>query len=333
MGAGVTSPPTSRAVRRIGVVGCGAVAQQTYALTLPRVAGLEVAYVSDLDPDAAEALGKKLGARVASLEELCGDVEAVLVATPPGTHYALVRRCLEAGVSVVCEKPFLGKAAEAEELAGLAEARGVGLRVAHFRRTFPGLRHARELLASGVLGAVRRVDVAEGGRFAWEARSGYVTKDVLGGVMFDTGSHSLDMMLFGGSWDLEPLTVDVGWVRRDRPEPSHELEAEFVLHTEGGEIAVHVHLSRYEALANRIRYEATNGVLEMPVGLRDRLRLSGPRGSVVLAVRDVPAALTDCFLSQWERVFGDDPAAVDEFRARRFVGLTAILEALAQEQS
>ena len=53
-------------------------------------------------------------------------LEAVAIATPPHTHYALVRRALEAGKHVLVEKPLARTADEAAELVALAEERGPG---------------------------------------------------------------------------------------------------------------------------------------------------------------------------------------------------------------
>ena len=52
-------------------------------------------------------------------------IEAVAIATPPHTHYRLVRRALEAGKHVLVEKPLARTRREAAELIALAEDRGL----------------------------------------------------------------------------------------------------------------------------------------------------------------------------------------------------------------
>jgi predicted dehydrogenase len=67
------------------------------------------------------------------------DVNAVVVATPTVTHYAVVRDALEAGKHVLCEKPLTRRGGEAWELVKLARDRGVKLMVGHVFLFNPGI--------------------------------------------------------------------------------------------------------------------------------------------------------------------------------------------------
>jgi len=80
------SGDASTAHERVGIVGCGALTRTNYAGSLPRVAGVRVACVHDLDSRAAALAAKQFGAAAVSLDALCGQVDTVIVATPPGTH-------------------------------------------------------------------------------------------------------------------------------------------------------------------------------------------------------------------------------------------------------
>ena len=72
----------------------------------------------------------------ASMEELLGDpqIELVVVNTPSYTHYEYAKKALLAGKHLVVEKPFTGNAAEALELAKLADEKGRKLSVFQNRR-------------------------------------------------------------------------------------------------------------------------------------------------------------------------------------------------------
>lgn len=316
---------------RLAIVGCGTVAQVNYSRTLPRVAGIEVTLVSDLRTEAAEALASKMGARVATFEQILEQADAVIVATPPSSHFELVRRALERVPLVVCEKPFVPTVREARELVVVAERTGHRLLVGHFRRTFAALRMARELVQTGVMGRVTAIDIAEGGRFAWEAESGYVFKDPFGGVLFDTGSHSIDMALYVTLLDGQKIEPIVHQVVRDRAEPSHEIRAEVTLRTPSGEVDLLVRLSRYRALANRLHVTFERGSLDVSVGPRGNVRLNGPSGSTVLHAVDAHNDFDLAFIDQWYAMFGQTGADVP-FRAERFVGLTAVIEAIAKTE-
>jgi predicted dehydrogenase len=254
-------------------------------------------------------------------------VDAVIVATPPATHRDLVARSLRAGRIVACEKPFVARAAEAAQLAAQSERAGCALHVAHFRRTYPSVRLARRLIAGGTYGSVQRIEVHEGGRFDWSPRSGYVTRDAMGGVLFDTGSHSLDMALYAAGLDSETLSVDVQRVQRERAEPAHEIAADFALRGGFGTIEVSLRLSRYESLANRIRFSLERATLDVSTSLRAALRVTGPGGSAIEHGDGAGATVFDCFVEQWRAIFG--ARRDNAFQVRRFIGLTGVLEALS----
>ena len=79
-------------------------------------------------------------------------VEAVAIATPPSTHYALVRAALEAGKHVLVEKPLATTSADAEELVRLAEERELVLMPGHTFVYSPPVNKVRELIRTGELG-------------------------------------------------------------------------------------------------------------------------------------------------------------------------------------
>ena len=82
------------------------------------------------------------------------DVEAVVIATPVPTHYALARSALGAGKHVFVEKPPAMHAHEMEELVRLAEERGRVLMPGHLLLYHPGVHKLKELVDSGSLGEV-----------------------------------------------------------------------------------------------------------------------------------------------------------------------------------
>ncbi|NIA21579.1 MAG: Gfo/Idh/MocA family oxidoreductase [Anaerolineaceae bacterium] len=84
---------------------------------------------------------------------MAGDgIDAVVIATPAPTHFALARQALEAGKHVYVEKPMTLAVAEAEELVRLAEARGRKLMVGHLLEYHPCVRKLKALIDDGRLG-------------------------------------------------------------------------------------------------------------------------------------------------------------------------------------
>src|SRR5262249_25716171 len=82
------------------------------------------------------------------------EVEAVVIATPVPTHYALAKQALEAGKHVFVEKPPAMRAVEMDELVTLAEERGLVLMPGHLLLYHPGVLKLKELIDTGELGDV-----------------------------------------------------------------------------------------------------------------------------------------------------------------------------------
>ncbi|MBV4495719.1 Gfo/Idh/MocA family oxidoreductase [Pseudomonas sp. SWRI12] len=127
-----------------------------------------VAAALDIDPTRGRVFGQQLGIDpercypdYLSLFELEAQrpdgIEAVSIATPNGTHYAITRAALEAGLHVVCEKPLCFTLEQAEALRSLAHAKGriVGLTYGYAGHQLIEL--ARTMIAAQELGEIRMV--------------------------------------------------------------------------------------------------------------------------------------------------------------------------------
>ncbi|MCY0872340.1 MAG: Gfo/Idh/MocA family oxidoreductase [Acidithiobacillus caldus] len=100
--------------------------------------------VFDQDAERAAAVAAELGCTAfASLEELLAGVDAISIATPTSTHFAVATEALRAGVHCLVEKPFTLDLAEAEALEALAAQVGKVLAVGHIERAHPAIRHLR----------------------------------------------------------------------------------------------------------------------------------------------------------------------------------------------
>jgi predicted dehydrogenase len=82
------------------------------------------------------------------------DLDAVVIATPVPTHYALAKQALEAGKHVFVEKPPAMRAAEMDELVALADAQDRVLMPGHLLLYHPGVLKVKELIDKGELGDV-----------------------------------------------------------------------------------------------------------------------------------------------------------------------------------
>jgi len=299
-----------------------------YSQILNSQPGYHVGYVCDRSADQAEAAASMFGAKVASLEELAADSDAVIIAAPPASHLSLVEATIAPDRTVLCEKPLMTSSGDARAAVEMAAQAGSRLYVGHFRRTFPNVRLARELANLGLIGRVTSISACEGGRFTWRTTSDYPVKDVTGGVLWDTGSHTLDMALHAAGLDtLQVTDIEVDRVRRDKQEPSHDISADFGFQANGDQVRGHLHVSRKDALPNLIQIDGTTGSIAFVAGLDDAVRLTTPRGSTVLRAGLEHSEQLECFELQVRRILTGEGA--DDFKADRFIGQIEILEAVA----
>jgi predicted dehydrogenase len=162
-----------------------------------------VAAVAARDGSRARAFAAKHGiARVhESYEALIADpdLDAVYNPLPNGLHGKWTRAALAAGKHVLCEKPFTANAAEAREIAGLAAKSDRVVMEAFHYRYHPLALRTEQIIASGELGKLERVEAAlcfPLPKFS-DIRYNY---SLAGGAMMDAGCYAVHMArTFGGS--------------------------------------------------------------------------------------------------------------------------------------
>ncbi len=140
---------------RAAIVGCGKMADQ-HALQIRRIPRAQLVATCDAEPLMARQLAERFNipAWHADVEGLLASArpDVVHVTTPPRSHLAVGRACLEAGVSVYIEKPFTLNTADAEELITLAERTGAKLTAGHNGQFTHAMIRARRLVEEGFLG-------------------------------------------------------------------------------------------------------------------------------------------------------------------------------------
>ena len=144
---------SSRRTLRIGIVGCGKIADQHVA-AIQRVSDCEVVALCDQELLMARQLGERCGvtACVTDLQDLLSIVDVVHITTPPQSHFPLARNCLESGKHVYLEKPFTVTAGQAESLVKLADDRNVKLTAGHNLQFTLEMLEMRRLVEEGFLG-------------------------------------------------------------------------------------------------------------------------------------------------------------------------------------
>ena len=187
---------------RLGVAGLG----RAFSVMLPTLsadARLELVAGADPRAEARQRFAADFGARTyASVGELCADdrVEVVYVATPHQFHADHVAIAAQHGRHVLVEKPMALTITDCRAMIEDAEAAGVQLVVGHSHSFDAPIRRAREIVETGIVGAVRMITAFNYTDFLYRPRrpEELVTAQG-GGVIFNQAAHQIDIVrLLGG---------------------------------------------------------------------------------------------------------------------------------------
>ncbi|HTI03303.1 MAG TPA: Gfo/Idh/MocA family oxidoreductase [Acidisoma sp.] len=132
---------------RIGVLGCGPIAQFAHFESCTKASNADLYAICDVAEDlrtrmaATHAPEKTFAEYDAMLAD--PDVEAVIIATSDAFHVPASLRALEAGKHVLCEKPIGVSVEEVEQLRDAAARAGRILQIGHMKRFDPGLQAAK----------------------------------------------------------------------------------------------------------------------------------------------------------------------------------------------
>src|SRR5260221_10710377 len=141
---------------KVGIVGCGKIADD-HLSQIQRIDGCEVVGVCDSEILMAQQLAERfcIRHRFDDLDEMLSAVSpnVVHITTPPASHFALAKRCIEFGSHVYVEKPFTVTEQEARDLIAIAQESGRKLTVGHDDQFRHVARRMRESVHSGYLGA------------------------------------------------------------------------------------------------------------------------------------------------------------------------------------
>ena len=187
---------------RWGFLGCGNVVRKKSGEAFRSVPYSTIAAIMRRDLSAAEDAARYFGAEsfCSSVEQLLSsNIDAVYIATPPGLHKEQALQCLAAGKPVYLEKPFARNYTEARALTEAFQHAGIPLYVGHYRRALPRFLKIRQLLESGAIGQVQRVDFCLNRIFdPTEAAAKWLYNPVLsgGGKFYDIAPHTVDIFQF-----------------------------------------------------------------------------------------------------------------------------------------
>lgn len=247
---------------RVAVVGCGAVAELAHLPALAKLPEVRVTVLVDPNRERRERLARQFNVEHTSAE-LAGRFdlfEAAIVAVPHALHAPIGVQLLARGKAVLLEKPMATSVAECEMLLRAAEQSGALLAVGLMRRFYRAHQFVRRLLIEGALGKIRTFDFQEGFIYNWPVASDFFFRKETagGGVLMDTGAHTLDCLLH---WLGDFAEVEY----RDDARGGVEANCLLKLRLQNGATGT-VELSRTRQLRNTAIIAGERGSVEVSLG-------------------------------------------------------------------
>jgi UDP-N-acetyl-2-amino-2-deoxyglucuronate dehydrogenase len=251
---------------RFGLVGCGVISP-LHAQAITSLPDAELSAAADIDPEKAQKLAVRYGARAyTNMDEMLTHehLDVVVVCTPSGMHGEYACRAMRAGRHVIVEKPMEIHLETIDEMLRVQQETGVKLAVISQHRFDPAVQQVRSLVEENALG---RLVLGNAIIPWWRSQAYYDSGDWRGtwqldggGVLMNQSIHYIDLL----QWMMGPVSSITAYADT----LGHRMETE--------DVAVAVLRFASGALGT---ITATTGAYP---GLAARLELFGNRGSAVI---------------------------------------------------
>ena len=190
-----------------GIIGCGDVTELKSGPAFNKVPHSELVAVMRRDAEKAKDYAQRHNVPKFYSDgyELIHDpgINAIYIATPPGSHEMYALAAINAGKPVYVEKPMALDFAAANNIVKLAKGKRVQLTVAHYRNAQPFFRKIKALLEESAIGTIKNAALLFNRTALTEAdlaqpqKAWRVDPAVSGGVLFhDMAPHQLGLMLY-----------------------------------------------------------------------------------------------------------------------------------------
>lgn len=258
---------------RWGMIGTGDVTERKSAPSFNKLEGSRLVAVGNRTPEKAEDYAHRHGISSWHKDPFevirNSEVDAVYLATPPGSHMDYALEAIRAGKPVYIEKPMARTWDECRIINKKAENAGVPVFVAYYRRSLDYFLKVKELINSGVLGRSLHVNMQQyfpareedfhPEALPWRVKPG----DSGGGYFHDMGCHALDILffIFGDPLEVSGSVCNAGGLYA----PEDTISASLLLPGDLMVTGSWSFVSPHEYQKDRIKIVGENGSLEFSV--------------------------------------------------------------------
>ena len=302
---------------RIGLLGVGRIGIMHARILAPKVESLVVA---DVVPERAQRAADELGAQVRSVEDFFDseDLDGVVLATPTDAHARHIEAAVRLSVPIFCEKPVALDIASTERANAAAKSAGVPVHIGFQRRFDAAYAAARERLAAGKIGELRRVHM----HTLDQAPAAREFLAASGGIFTDCLIHDFDALRWVTGREVEEVFAfgtDLGLP--DFADFSDVCETVLALRLTGGALAT-AHSSRFNGAGYDVRMEVHGTEGTDVVGMDERLPVRSLEPGVAYPSGepwvDFIARFADCYERELEAFLdvvagkGEVPSTIDD---------------------
>jgi len=184
---------------KLAIIGCGAVSELSHIPISLVSEEVEISILVDKNIQRIKEFANKFGINNISddYRQVIGKVDAAILAVPHHLHAPIAIDLLNNGIHVLVEKPMALTLAECNSMISAAEQGGVILAVGLVRRFLYSHQFVKKIISANFLGKIESFDVSEGSIYNWSVASDFFfKKETGGGVLNDTGAHTLDSILW-----------------------------------------------------------------------------------------------------------------------------------------
>lgn len=269
------TPEVGGNMLRIGIIGCGKIAQLRHLPEYMDNPNAEIVGLYDVDINRANEIAKQYGSTVyQSVEELLEDdsIDAISVCAANAFHAPITIAALNKGKHVLCEKPMATTLSDCEAMVEASEKSGKLLMIGHNQRFSASNHVAQELILKGEIGDVLsfQSNFGHAGPEEWTGSSNpwfFDKNQAVFGAIADLGIHKIDVLHFlTGQTTLE-VTAMVETLHKTFPDGKPitvDDNAICLLRLSGGAVGtVRASWTFYGKEDNSTRIYGTKGVLRI----------------------------------------------------------------------
>ena len=256
---------------RLAIIGCGAVTERAYIPAIIQLDNVETTLLVDKNLERAKELSEKYNIPNISTDytEVIKYADSAIICVPHFLHAPITIELLNNGINILVEKPMAITKSECLKMIRASEKSKSVLSVGNMRRFLNSCKFAHWILKNEILGKIESFDFREGNIYNWPVKSDFFFKkdSAGGGVLIDTGAHTLDLLLWwlGDYSSLKYYDDSYGGVESD---------CELHLEMKSGATGI-IELSRTRDLRNTAIIKGKKAVIEIDLR-NNKLSLSSP---------------------------------------------------------